>query len=377
MSAGASDRPAPPAASGSPLAGLRAQFPVLERVAYLNAGSNGPLPAAGVAAARAELERELTEGRGARSHYERRQQVAAALRAAYAQRVGCAVEDLALTGSTTEGIGRVLLGLELRPGDEVVTSDEEHPGVLGPLLAQRARGVEVRLAPWGDVADAVGPRTRLVVCSHVSWRSGRYAPLDALAQLDVPVLLDGAQGAGAVPVDVGALGAAAYAAAGQKWLCGPEGSGLLYVSPVLRERMCPPAPAYVNLADPDAGLDAALHGDARAYDAPVLSGPALAQAAAALDVLAVAGWDAIHAHAAALAARAADALAAAGREVLPRDRTTLVTWREPDAPAVVERLGAAGVVVRWLPGERLVRASFGGWNDERDLDRLLAALPPH
>jgi L-cysteine/cystine lyase len=375
MSAAEPGPPAPLASSAPALAALRAQFPVLREVAYLNAGSNGPLPEPAVAAARAELERELADGRGARSHYERRIEVAGGLRAAYAALVGCAADDLALTGSTTEGIARVLLSLDLRAGDEIVTSGEEHPGVLGPLLAQRARGVAVRLAPWADVADAVGPRTRLVVCSHVSWRSGRYAPLDALRGLDVPVLLDGAQGAGAVPVDVGALGAAAYAAAGQKWLCGPEGTGLLYISPALRERMRPPAPAYVNLADPDAGIDAALHEDARAYDAPVLAGPALAQAAAALDVLGAAGWDAVHAHAAALAVRAADALAAAGRELLPRDRTTLVTWREPDAPAVVERLGAAGVVVRWLPGEQLVRASFGGWNDASDLDRLLAALP--
>ena len=55
------------------------------------------------------------------------------------ERVGCTPTDLALTTSTTEGIARVLLALELRAGDEIVTSDEEHPGVLGPLAAQRAR----------------------------------------------------------------------------------------------------------------------------------------------------------------------------------------------------------------------------------------------
>jgi len=363
------DAPAPP------LAALRAQFPVLERLAYLNAGTNGPLPRESIVAARVQLERELEEGRASGPHFERRAQLAVELRAAYAERVGCAAADLALTTSTTEGVARVLLGLELGPGDEIVTSDEEHPGVLGPLAGQLARGVEVRLVPWAEVADAVGPRTRLVVCSHVSWRSGRFAPLDALRALDVPVLLDGAQGAGAVPVDVEALGVAAYAAAGQKWLCGPEGTGLLFVSPALGERMRPPAPGYVNLAEPGAGLEAAPWDDARAYDTLALPAASLAQAAAALDVVGAAGWDAVHAHAASLAATAAEALAAAGREVLPRDRTTLVTWREPDAPAVVEALAAAGVIVRSIPGEDLVRASFGGWNDEDDLDRLLAALP--
>lgn len=359
--------------AGTPLATLRAQFPVLEQVAYLNAGTNGPVARAAAAAARAELEREEGEGR-AGAHFARREQLATALRAGYAARIGCTPVDLALTTSTTDGIGRVLLALDLRAGDEIVTSDEEHPGVLGPLLAQRARGVEVRVAPWTDVADAVGPCTRAVVCSHVSWRSGRVAPV-ALAQLDVPLLLDGAQGAGALAVDVAALGAGAYAAAGQKWLCGPEGTGLLFVSQALRERLRPPAPGYANLADPALGLDAAPHADARAYDTPVLPASSLAQAGAALDLLGAAGWAAVHAHAADLTAAAADALRERGREVLARDRTTLVSWREPDALATCERLAAAGVVVRSLPGEDLLRASFGGWSSVDDLERLLAALP--
>jgi len=359
---------------GASLAALRAQLPVLERLAYLNAGTNGPLPAASVAAACAQLEREQADGRSGAAHFEQRTALADGLRAAYAARLGCAPADLALTTSTTDGIARVLLALDLRAGEEIVTSDEEHPGVLGPLSVQRARGVEVRIAPWAEVADAVGPRTRLVACSHVSWRSGRYAPA-ALASVEVPVLLDGAQGVGAVPVDVAALGADAYAAAGQKWLCGPEGTGLLYVSPALRERMRPPAPGYANLLDASAGLDAVAREDASAYDTPALPAASLAQARAALDVLGAAGWDAVHAHAAELAAGAADALRERGREVLERHRTTLVTWREPDAQAAVERLAAAGVVVRSLPGEDLVRASFGGWNAVDDLDRLLAALP--
>lgn len=356
-----------------PLASLRARFPVLDRVAYLNAGTNGPVPAAASAATRAELEHEEREGR-AGAHFARRAELAETLRAAYAVRIGCAPADLALTTSTTDGVARVLLALDLRPGDEIVTSDEEHPGVLGPLSAQRARGVEVRVAPWADVADAVGPRTRLVCCSHVSWRSGRIAPA-ALAELDVPLLLDGAQGAGAVAVDVAALGADAYAAAGQKWLCGPEGTGLLFVSAALRERLRPPAPGYVNLADPAAGLDAVPHADGRAFDTPALSTTSFAHAVAALDVLGSAGWDTLHAHAADLAATAAEALQGRAREVLARDRTTLVTWREPDAAAAFAQLTAAGVAVRSLPGEDLLRASFGGWSSEDDLDRLLTALP--
>ena len=100
---------------------------------------------------------------------------------------------------------RVLAGLALEPGDEVLTSDEEHPGLLGPLAAARAqRGIAVREVPFAELAGAVAAATKLVACSHVSWVNGRLAP--DLSRLDVPVLLDGAQGAGAIPVDVAALG---------------------------------------------------------------------------------------------------------------------------------------------------------------------------
>lgn len=359
---------------GRPLAELRAAFPVLERIAYLNAGTNGPVPRAATAAAHAELTREERDGRSREGHFARRAELTAALRSGYAERVGCTPADIALTTSTTDGITRILLALELGPGDEVVTSDEEHPGLLGPLGALRARGVTVRVAPWEQVPDAVGARTRLVCCSHVSWRSGRFAS-PALAELDVPVLLDGAQGAGAVDVDVAALAVDAYAAAGQKWLCGPEGTGLLYVAPRLRERLRPPAPGYDNLAVPSQGLDATPHEDARAYDTPALPASSLAHAVASLDVLAAAGWPTVVEGAAALADAAAAALRERGRDVLARDRTTLVTWREPDAERVAAELAAAGVIVRTIPGEDLLRASFGAWSDERDLDRLLAGLP--
>ena len=82
----------------------------------------------------------------------------------------------------------------------------------------------------------------------------------------------------------------------------------------------------------------------------------------------------MHARAAALAARLADALAARGRTVAPRGDTTLVAWEDPDPLATRDRLAAAGIVVRDLPGTPYVRASVGAWNDESDLERLLAAL---
>ena len=204
--------------------GLRNQFPVLARLAYLNAGTDGPLPARAANAARAELERELEEGRST-AHFERRCELGKALRGAYARALRCEAAELSLTTCTTEGMGQVVMGLDLGPGDEILTSDEEHPGLLGALAAARdIRGVTVREVPLARIAEEVGPATRLVACSHVGWVSGSLAPAE-LAELDVPVLLDGAQGVGAIDVNVTELGCDAYAGAGQKWLCGPDGSG--------------------------------------------------------------------------------------------------------------------------------------------------------
>ena len=352
---------------------LRAAFPVFEHVAYLNAGTCGPVPRAAVEAARAELV-DLAERGRAGAHFERLLEARSRLRAAYASRVRARVEDVAITTSTSEGMARVIGGLDLGRGDEIVTSDEEHPGLYGALIGARERhGVRVRSVALQDVADAIGPDTKLVACSHVGWVSGTLAPAE-LAEANVPVLLDGAQGAGAVPVDVGALGCAFYAAAGQKWLCGPIGTGLLYVAPEMRERLHPTSVGYLNLVDPEHDLDASPHSDARAHDTAGLSVEAAAfalDAHAALDAL---GWDAVHERAIGLAARLADALRERGRTVAPRAVTTLVAWEDDDALAARERLVAAGIIIRSLPGRPLLRASVGAWNDEGDLERLLEQL---
>jgi L-cysteine/cystine lyase len=354
---------------------LRTHFPVFERTAYLNAGTCGPLPTA----ARAALEQvyDLGERDGRRMPYfERMQGLQAHQRDVYARVLGASPDDVALATSTSEGIVRVVGGLDLGRGDEILTSDAEHPGLLGPLVAARARsGVTIRSAPLAELPGEVGPKTRLVACSHVGWLHGDVVPRFDLPD-DVPLLLDGAQGAGAIPVDVADLGCAFYAAAGQKWLCGPVGTGMLYVDPAWQDRLAPIGPTYMSFADPKGPADDwALHRGARRHDTPALSPEQAAVAVSAHDLLESYGWDAVHARARDLAAAFARALAEAGRVVAPRGETTLVAWEEPDPKAALDRLSAAGVAVRDLPGTNLLRASVGAWNDLSDLERLLAALP--
>ncbi len=353
-------------------AALRSAFPVLAEVAYLNAGTDGPLAAAAVAAARVELEAALGEGRST-AHFERRFALQDELRAGYARVLGCDVADVALTTSTSEGIGAVMAGLDLGPGDEIVSSDQEHPGLIGPLKAARERGADVRLVPFGELASAVRATTTVVACSHVGWVSGEVAPA-ALAEAGVPVILDGAQGAGAVPVDVGALGCAAYAASGQKWLCGADGTGMLYVAPEWHERIRPVSPSYVCFEDTTRGLDSPYKDDARRYDTPSLSREAVALSVAALGLLERHGLDEVLARGIEQTAALASRLAESGRTVAPRGHSTLVSWEDPEPEATRDRLAATGVTIRNLPGRPLLRASVGAWNDESDLERLLAGL---
>lgn len=360
--------------AGVDAAALRAEFPVLASRAYLNAGTCGPVPRAALATLREVAEQAVAEGR-ATGYYERFAEVRDQLRGAYAGVLRADPADVAVTTSTSEGITRVLLGLELPRGAEVLVAEHEHPGLLGPLVAARERlGLSVREVPLAALPDAVGPETRLVACSHVSWTDGALAPaLDGLPA-DVPVLLDGAQGVGAVAFDVTRLGCAFYAGSGQKWLCGPVGTGMLWVSPAWRGRLVAAAPTYVNLDDPALGLAARPWPDARAHDTAAMSLETAAAALAAHDVLAAFGWDRVHARACDLAAHTAEALAAAGRDVVARGPSTLVSWRSPDAGAEVARLAAAGVVARSFAGLPFVRVSLGAWNDEADVERLIGAL---
>lgn len=352
---------------------LRSQFPVLERVAYLNAGTDGPLPAAAVAAAQRELEAEAHGGR-AREHFERRSELGESLRGAYATALGCAPQDVSLTTCTSEGLAIVIDGLGLGEGDEILTSEEEHPGLLGALAAAaQVGGVKVRLAPFMEIHEHLTPATKLVACSHVSWMTGRECPAK-LAQVEVPLVLDGAQGVGAVPVDIARLGCDAYAGAGQKWLCGPDGTGMLFTTEELRSRLAVKRRGYGNIADPEEGLQARLHDDSRRLDTFALSAETLACALTAVKTLEAEGWPQVHARARELSSKLLEMLAKAGREVIEGTAGTLVSFSSQDPVEERGRLAQAGVVLRDIPGQPLLRASVGAWNDERDLQRLIDAL---
>ena len=356
---------------------FRDEFPVLEQIAYLNAGTDGPIPRAAVELAQRGARRRSSTRAGCAPHFERRHELhgraAGRLRAAAA---AASADDVAVTSGTSFGLGCVLAGMDLGPGDEIVTSDSEHPGLIGPLIAARHRGATVRAVPFTELANAVArdddARRRLArELDHRRGRAGR-----AGRACRVPVILDGAQGAGAVPVDVKALGCAAYAAAGQKWLCGADGTGMLYArAGVRRAGADDRARATAPSRTPRAGLDVdAARRRARA-STPRCRARRSRSRSPRCEVLVAA--EPRRDHGARRRPRRAlrrPRWPSAGTRSPPRGRSTLVAFEDPDPAATRERLAEAGVAVRDLPGHPYLRASVGAWNDESDLERLLAAL---
>ncbi|MFZ1880841.1 MAG: aminotransferase class V-fold PLP-dependent enzyme [Gaiellaceae bacterium] len=355
---------------------VRARFPVLERHAYLNAGTFGPLARATAEAAGRLRAWELEHGRGGRAYFDEMLATRARVRELLAGQIRVPASNVALTESTTQGVHVVVLGFGLQPGDAVVTTDAEHFGLTGPLLAA---GVELQIAKvrgvraddiFDLIRDQVTPRTRLIATSAVSWIDGTIFPWRELRDATgLPVLVDGAQSVGAVDVDAAA--ADFYTVSAQKWLCGPDATGALYVRDP--ERLRPRLVAYPSAEayDIGAGTWEPKAGAAR-FDPIFTPASSLVGLEAALSDLPEGRF----ARARALTERCRSLLAAAGHEVVTQaGQGTLVTFRaRANAAEIAVGLYERGVVIRDLPASDLLRASVGWWNDESDLERLVAAL---
>jgi len=351
---------------------------VLDRYAYLNAGTFGPLPRATVEAVQAVERRELEEGRSSKAYFEGVLGDRERLRGEIGALIGVQAEQIALAASSTEGCNIALRGLDIGPDDEVVTTDSEHPGLLGGLVAA---GAKLRKAAVRDLPAAgllasleaeITPRTRLIAVSHVSWITGAVFPVRELAGRGIPVLVDGAQGAGTIPVDVEALGCDFYTVSAQKWLLGPASTGALYVK---RERLddCRVVfPSYFSWKLPDYELVETAARFEGSWTPPASVAGLLASLAFARE----AGDDRF-AHAREAAARCRTLLEERGFEVVTEPgQATLVSWRIEETDVVVAKLAEQGVVVRDLPGTGLVRASCGFWTSDDDLERLVRGLEP-
>lgn len=397
---------------------VREQLPVTERYAYLNTGTAGPLPRRAVAAIAHWNERQALEGRADFTLYlQEYWPLLDDLRAHFAKLLGANADEIALTHHTTEGLNIVAWGLNWRPGDEIVTTSLEHEGGLLPVYAVVRRfGLTLRIVDggtyatkdeWADkIAAALSPRTRLVMVSHVSYQTGTVLPVQGIVEaahrVGALVAVDGAQSAGAIPINVHEMNVDFYAVPGQKWLCGPEGVGALYVR---RERLSELAPTFVGFASLRLLTDGAfapvidLSGyfipapDARRYEVGTVYWPALFGMRESLRWLEELGYDWIYHQTQVITRRCRERLAELPGLALhsPDEHAGLTSFSLPGvhAQVAVKVLAERGVIIRTLPyrtgtaalcpnsgtvPQHWLRVSTGFFNSEDDLARLCDGL---
>ncbi len=380
---------------GDKIAAIRAELPALKRYVYLNAGTNGPMPRQAHEALIAQAERELVEGRIAPDSFPRLFQARDELKAQFAALLGCALDEIALTHNTTEGMNIALMGLDWRPGDELVTAKTEHPGGLHPAFVLHQRnGVRLRMTkiglrdvdPLDELRRALTPRTRAVVISHVVWTTGMVLPLREMADLaheaGALLICDAAQACGMVPSKVYDLGVDAYACSGQKWLCGPDGTGALFIR---ADRFADIHTSYAGyfavkpgMSDFDGNFVPAA--GAVRYEAASHYPAGLRALTASLRWIGEElGWDWVHHRIATLGAACYDALAELDGVTLytPRDRMAgLVSFTVDgiEPPNLTSLLAERGTLIRHTPYPAANRVATGFYNTEAEIARLVGEI---
>ena len=232
---------------------IREEMPAVLNTVYLNTGTCGPLARRTVAAMQEVQQEELLQGRIAPNHYPHLFTEIQGVKAVAAEILHCDPNELALSRHTTDGMNLALAGYPWQPNDEIIISNLEHPsGLLPTFLARRRYGIGVRVADVGlgdgtteEIVAAfeqqITPRTRMIVLSHIPYTTGTVLPLKEIVAMahrhGVLVTADGAQSFGQIPLDLHDLEVDYYACPGQKWMCGPEGTGLFYARAENLERL--------------------------------------------------------------------------------------------------------------------------------------------
>lgn len=363
----------------------KSRFPGTREMAYLDTAAEGLPPVESEEALRAYYRDKAggTPGRRA-MHAEERACVCAVARL-----VGASAEEIAMLSCAGEGLNTLANSLAWQPGDEVLISDLEFPSGVLAWLRLRERGVRLRVlssrdgaVPLESYAAAIGPSTRVVCVSQVSYKTGANCTfLPALAEqahrAGALLCVDATQALGRVPVPL--AGVDYLVASSYKWLLGTHGLGVVYLSAGLRERLRPATLGWYsvqNLFSPDRFERYEAKPGAARLATGMPNFPAIYALRRGVEVLLQIGVDAIHQALEPLVRGLREGFARLGLDVLTPAgdewRSGIVSFSHPDAERIGAALERAGVIV-WA-GDGRVRASVHLYNDQPDIARLLASL---
>jgi selenocysteine lyase/cysteine desulfurase len=304
--------------------------------------------------------------------------------------------QIAFTGNATDGTNLVLAGMTWQPGDEVITTTEEHESMIHPLLyLQCTRGIQMRrveVSPDPEImrqrcVEVASERTRLLAFSHVTCETGTRLPAAAMCawarEHGILSLVDGAQSFGAIETKVGDLGCDFYTSNGHKWMCGPKGTGVFYASPDRLEEL---SPAHVGAgslecADVHDGL-AELWMSGRRFEFGTRANTLYAGLGYSLAWLDALGWKDIQRYIARLSAYLKARISERSYVHLltpePFEQSAGLTtfvmdgW---DAGALSQALmQRARIRVRVIPHYNAIRISTAHFNNEADVDVLVTTL---
>jgi len=393
--AGAPPVPTEPASDAAVFAEARRHFLIPEDVTYGNTGTLGASPREvvdAIALGTRRLEAALADWPYLEADGEplTGYQPLLDLRAAVGSFIGASAEEIALTQNATMGMGFLANGLDLEPGDEVLSTDQEHVGGICPwrLYAKR-QGIVVKELPLLPacaggpdaivelLANALTPRTRVLMVSHVTSSLGIRLPVRELCALarerGVLSLIDGAQAVGQIGVDVAGLGCDAYVGSPHKWLLAPKGTGFLYVRRDAQDRF------WTTLAS--TAWDDRARGAFRFMQYGTGAVPVAEGLRAALRFIERIGLERIERWDAMLTRRLRDGLGRLPRVRLaspadPRLSAAITTFRVEGltARALQEALWARKVRVRAQGDDKGVRLSAHLYVAPNDIDAVLEAV---
>jgi selenocysteine lyase/cysteine desulfurase len=369
---------------------VRARFPIFEHTTYANSCSQGALSVD----VRDAYEEYLDGWDAHGAEWEHWVERAETARAAFARLVGATAAEVAVTTSVSQAVSGLVSALPLeRSRNRIVISEFEFPTVGQIAHAQELRGAEVvhvRPEPDGRIplerfADAIDERTALVCCTAISYRTGYRLDVSEVARLahehGALCLADSYQAAGAVPLDVRALGVDFLTAGTVKYLLASAGLAFMFVRGDLNERLLPTQTGW--FADEDIFRmdisDYSPAGDARRFDAGTPPVPNIYAGLAGLGIVEEVGVGAIEAHVMTLADRLLAGADEIGATVAtPRgegERGPLICVASTDPEALVRALRAERIVTSERDSN--VRISLHLYNVEEDVHRILDALRAH